>query len=74
MTSTGFSETSPAPAYYSIGIEPIKYICSHNLNFNLGNVVKYVSRAGLKDGENAISDLLKAKDYLIYEMERIREK
>lgn len=38
------------------------------LNFNLGNVVKYVCRAG-KKGER-LEDLEKAKDYLDREIEK----
>jgi hypothetical protein len=43
------------------------------LNFNLGNVVKYVCRAGKKQGENVLSDLEKAKNYINYEIERIKK-
>lgn len=33
-----------------------------NLNFNLGNVLKYITRAGKKD--NVIQDLQKAREYI----------
>ncbi|MBQ3447728.1 MAG: DUF3310 domain-containing protein, partial [Synergistaceae bacterium] len=40
------------PDYYtSGGIEAIDFIESHKLNFSLGNAVKYIVRAGLKNGE-----------------------
>ena len=42
--------------------EAIKVIEAWNLDFCLGNVVKYIARAGKK--ENEIEDLLKAKWYL----------
>lgn len=42
------------------------------LNFNRGNILKYVVRAGKKDDE--ILDLLKAKDYLEREIEYLRQK
>lgn len=42
--------------------ETIKVIEAWGLNFNLGNVVKYISRAGKKDF--LIQDLEKAKWYL----------
>lgn len=42
---------------------------TENLSFNLGNVVKYVSRAGRKD--DALKDLRKAKFYLEREIERL---
>ena len=57
------------PQHYSAhGIEPIDYIESHNLNFNLGNVIKYVSRAKFKGTE--LQDLKKAKWYLEREIKR----
>lgn len=52
-------------------IEVIDFIEAHELNFNLGNVVKYISRAGKKCGEGAISALLKAQWYLGREIIRI---
>lgn len=39
-------------------------------NFNLGNVIKYVWRAGLKSSD-PMEDLLKAKEYLQFEIDRI---
>lgn len=56
------------PQHYQHGIEPIDYIESHNLNFNLGNVIKYVSRAPFKGTE--AEDLKKAKWYLEREIEK----
>lgn len=44
--------------------EAIKVIEAWELNFHLGNVVKYISRAGKKDLTNTKEDLLKAKWYL----------
>lgn len=49
--------------YIRNGIEIFDVIEAFDLNFNLGNVVKYVCRAGKKD-ECIISDLLKARDYI----------
>lgn len=61
------------PAHYTDrGIEPIRFINSHNLNFNLGNVIKYLTRAGEKPGEHAIIDLQKARRYLDFELERLQ--
>lgn len=54
--------------HYQHGIEPIDYIESHNLNFNLGNVIKYVSHAPFKGTE--VEDLQKAKWYLEREIEK----
>ena len=42
--------------------EAIKVIEAHDLGFHLGNVVKYILRAGKKD--NYIQDLEKAKWYI----------
>ena len=56
--------------YTGGGIETIDFIEAKNLNFNLGNVVKYVSRCGQKKSrgmtteKKAIQDLEKAKWYL----------
>lgn len=58
-----------APSHYVAGrtYEPRRVIADWRLNFNLGNVVKYIARDGRKD--NAIRDLLKARQYLDFEIE-----
>ena len=62
------------PDYYNAGgIEVIVFIDAHSLNFSLGNVVKYVVRAGHKDGENRMTALLKARWYLDHEIESFKE-
>lgn len=43
-----------------------------HMNFNLGNVIKYVWRNGLKDSEPSIKDLEKARWYLDDEITRRR--
>jgi len=43
----------------------------YNLNFNRGNIIKYVARAGKKQDE--LGDLLKALDYLQREIKHIRQ-
>lgn len=58
--------------YTDKGIEPIKFINSHNLNFNLGNVVKYVARRGSKEGEPELLDLQKARQYIDFEIARVK--
>jgi transposase len=50
------------PHYTKGGIETIDFIEAKELNYNLGNVVKYVTRSGLKG--TRIEDLKKAKWYL----------
>ena len=59
------------PSYYNQGIEPIEVIESWDLNFNLGNVIKYTLRAPYK--ENMIQDLEKAKWYLERELQRLKK-
>jgi hypothetical protein len=44
--------------------EAIKVIEAWELNFHLGNVVKYIIRSGKKDLTKTKEDLLKAKWYL----------
>lgn len=51
------------PHYKSGGIETIDFIEAKDLNFRLGNVVKYVVRAGKKASDPLI-DLKKARWYL----------
>ncbi|MCI6736713.1 MAG: DUF3310 domain-containing protein [Intestinibacter sp.] len=51
------------PAHYTDGnIEVIDYIEDKQLGFHLGNVVKYISRAGKKG--DTLEDLKKAQWYL----------
>ena len=56
------------PQHYAHGIEPIDYIESHDLNFNLGNVIKYVSRSPYKGKE--LEDLKKAKWFIEREIKK----
>lgn len=51
------------PHYKAGGIETIDFIEAKDLNYRLGNVVKYVSRAG-KKASDPIQDLEKAAWYL----------
>jgi len=44
-----------------------------DLNFCLGNAIKYICRAGKKEGEKTMQDLLKAKKYLDYEIEKLEQ-
>lgn len=55
--------------YYAKGrkYEPIDVINDWDLGFNLGNAVKYISRAGRKSAD-PVPDLEKALDYLNYEI------
>lgn len=57
------------PDHYKIGgIETIDFIEAKNLNYHLGNVVKYITRADHKG--RRLEDLKKARWYLDREIER----
>jgi len=56
------------PHYQANGIEVIDIIESFDLNFNLGNTIKYVLRAGKKG--NKKEDLEKAVWYLKRELNK----
>lgn len=67
------SEMVNHPDHYAKGrkYEPYKVIKDWDLDFNLGSAVKYIARGGRKD--DAIEDLEKARKYLEYEIEAIKE-
>jgi len=60
-----------APAHYTQypGIEVIQL--TEHLNFCRGNAVKYIARAGSKDGSKEVEDLRKAIWYIEREIARI---
>ena len=59
------------PAHYTAGgIETIDFIDAKKLNYNLGNVVKYITRAEHKG--NKLEDLRKAQWYLTREINLIK--
>ena len=61
------------PSHYTYGtIECIDYIEDKGFNFNLGNAVKYITRAGHKI--DAVEDLKKAVFYLNHEIQRLESK
>jgi signal peptidase I len=49
--------------------EVIDVINDFDLNFNVGNIIKYTLRAGKKD--DAVQDLEKAKQYIEFEIKRL---
>lgn len=60
------------PPHYCTGkYEVIDVIADWKLNFNLGNVVKYLARAEHK--ANTLEDLKKAHFYLEYEIRRLED-
>ena len=61
-------QKNEGPDYYQRGnIEVWDFIRDQSLNYHLGNVIKYICRAGYKD--NDIEDLQKAIHYLSNEIE-----
>jgi hypothetical protein len=60
------------PAHYKMGgIETIDFLEAKNLNYNLGNVVKYITRADYKG--NKLEDLKKAQWYLNREVANLEK-
>ena len=61
------------PSHYTDGkIEVIDFIEDKGLNFNRGNAVKYLCRAGKKDPAKEVEDLEKAMWYISHEIERLK--
>lgn len=61
------------PIHYNQGkIECIEFLEDQDLGFHLGNVVKYVVRAGKKDSAKTIEDLEKAAWYLNRKIELLK--
>ena len=59
------------PAHYTTGgIETIDFIEAKKLNYNIGNVVKYITRADHKG--NKLEDLRKAQWYLSREIAALK--
>lgn len=69
------SDEISRPPHYCTGrkYEPKDVIRDWNLNFNLGNVVKYVARNGRKPNEPGLKDLEKARQYLDFEIAALKE-
>jgi len=61
------------PKHYDLGIQPIEVIDKWGLDFYLGNVLKYIARAGKKDNASELEDLQKAKHYIEMKIERLKE-
>ena len=63
------------PSHYErYEIEPINFIMINNLPFYAGNVVKYVLRAGYKEGVSEERDLQKAKRYIDMRLNQLEGK
>lgn len=63
------------PSYYGSDTtyETIKVIEAWQLDFCLGNAVKYISRAGKKDPDKEIEDLQKAMWYIQRRIDQLKD-
>ena len=68
MARTKVDMINSPPHYQAGGLEVIDVIEAFRLDFHLGNVVKYILRAGFKG--DALEDLRKARWYLDRRIER----
>lgn len=61
------------PNYYVSGrkFEPKDVIMCANCDFFIGNVIKYISRAGHKPGSSFIDDISKAAVYVGFEIDKL---
>ena len=65
------SDSVNHPTHYTVGgIETIDFIEAKKLGYNLGNVVKYITRADYKG--NKLEDLRKAQWYLTREINSLK--
>ena len=62
------------PSHYlkDSGHEVIDVINAWKLNFELGNAIKYIARAGKKDPNKEIEDLEKAINYIEMQIKNIK--
>ena len=66
--SLDYNTSDKGPAYYKRGKAQVwDFIRDNDLNFHLGNAVKYIARAGYKDSKK--EDLIKAIHYLENDLE-----
>ena len=64
-----------SPSHYQseTGLEVIEVIEAFKLNFNLGNCIKYILRAGKKEHSFVVLDLEKAEYYLKREIAKLKK-
>lgn len=63
------------PSYYNKeNMSVIDIIDEYELNFNKGNIIKYVLRSGKKNKDTEIQDLQKAMRYCQMEIERLNKR
>lgn len=63
------------PEHYCAGrkYEPKDVIRDWDLNFNLGSAIKYIARAGRKPENSKRQDLMKAVQYIEFEIDALAE-
>ena len=66
---TDMVNNPPHYTCFSNGAEVIDI--TENLNFNRGNAIKYLARAGRKDSASELEDLMKARWYVNREIARL---
>ena len=64
------------PSHYTNGeIEPIDFIISQDMNFCIGNAIKYLARFRFKhQGEGQVQDLRKAIQYIQLQIDSMIDK
>lgn len=63
------------PSYYNkASMSVIDIIDEYELNFNKGNIIKYILRSGKKSKDTEIQDLQKAMRYCQMEIERLNKR
>ena len=68
-------ESAIIPSYYNKeNMSVIDIIDEYELNFNKGNIIKYILRSGKKSKDTEIQDLQKAMRYCQMEIERLNKR
>lgn len=70
----GSADRPDQPHYAKLSPEPIDVIEGWELNYRIGNAVKYLARAGRKASTSAASDYRKALSYIRRELNAIEGK
>lgn len=73
-TSSDAPENVSHPVHYTSVVPGVECIeVTQHFNFNRGNAIKYLWRAGQKNKQKEIEDLQKARQYIDFEIDRIRK-
>ena len=76
ISTADYEKNDPVnhPSHYCDGgIETLDFIVAKKLDFFLGQVCKYISRAGKKDPAKELEDLQKAQFYLNRKIELLKK-